>query len=55
MMLVRHDDAARDYAYGAEAKIATFSGVLMSEAKQNGSPVISIKHDWKVIFAFERN
>ena len=33
MMLVHHDDAAREFAYGAESKIGTFSDALMAEAK----------------------
>ena len=54
MMLVHHDDAAREYAYGAESKIGTFSDALMAEAKKNGWTVISMKNDWKRIFAFEQ-
>jgi phosphoglycolate phosphatase-like HAD superfamily hydrolase len=54
MMLVHHDDAAREFAYGAESKIGTFSDALMAEAKKNGWPVISMKDDWKTIFAFEK-
>jgi phosphoserine phosphatase len=54
MMLVHHDDAVREFAYGAESKIGTFSDALMAEAKKNGWPVISMKDDWKTIFAFEK-
>jgi haloacid dehalogenase-like hydrolase len=53
MMLVHHDDAVREFAYGAESKIGTFSDALMAEAKKNGWTVISMKNDWKVIFPFE--
>jgi hypothetical protein len=53
MMLVHHDDAAREFAYGAESKIGTFSDALMAEAKKNGWTVISMKNDWKTIFPFE--
>ncbi|MFO1422812.1 MAG: HAD family hydrolase [Candidatus Competibacteraceae bacterium] len=53
MMLVHHDDAEREWAYGAESKIGTFSDALMAEAKQQGWVVISMKNDWKRIFAFE--
>jgi phosphoserine phosphatase len=54
-MLVLHDDAAREYAYGPanglpDTKVGTFSQALMNEAKQKGWVVISIKHDWKTIF-----
>jgi len=54
MMLVHHDNAVREFAYGAESKIGTFSDALMAEAKKNGWTVISMKDDWKTIFAFER-
>ncbi len=53
MMLVHHDDAVREFAYGAESKIGTFSDALMAEAKKNAWTVISMKNDWKVIFPFE--
>jgi haloacid dehalogenase-like hydrolase len=54
MMLVHHDDAVREFAYGAESKIGTFSDALMAEAKKNSWIVISMKDDWKKIFAFEK-
>ena len=50
MMLVHHDDAKREYAYGAESKIGTFSDALMVEAKKKGWIVISMKDDWRTIF-----
>jgi phosphoglycolate phosphatase-like HAD superfamily hydrolase len=50
MMLVYHDDAKREYAYGAESKIGTFSDALMAEAKKKGWTVISMKNDWATIF-----
>ena len=53
MMLVHHDDAVREFAYGAESKIGTFSDALMAEASKNAWTVISMKDDWKVIFPFE--
>jgi phosphoglycolate phosphatase-like HAD superfamily hydrolase len=58
MMLVLHDDAKREYAYGPadglpDTKFGTFSQSLMDEAKKNGWVVISMKNDWKRIFAFE--
>jgi hypothetical protein len=52
MMLVHHDDAKREYAYGANSKIGTFSDALMDEAKKKGWIVISMKDDWKTIFPF---
>jgi phosphoserine phosphatase len=57
-MLVLHDDAKREYAYGPatglpDTKVGTFTQALYDEAKKNGWTVISMKNDWKVIFAFE--
>jgi phosphoserine phosphatase len=57
-MLVLHDDAAREYAYGPaqglpDTKVGTFSQALFDEAKKNGWTVISMKSDWKRVFAFE--
>jgi hypothetical protein len=49
MMLVHHDDAKREYAYGAESKIGTFSDALMAEAKKKGWIAISMKDDWNTI------
>jgi hypothetical protein len=54
-MLVHHDDAAREWSYGAESKIGTFSDSLMAEAKQKSWTVISMKDEWKTILAFEKN
>jgi phosphoglycolate phosphatase-like HAD superfamily hydrolase len=58
MMLVLHDDAEREYAYGPArglpaSKVGTFTPALDDEAKKNGWTVISMKNDWKRIFAFE--
>jgi phosphoserine phosphatase len=57
-MLVLHDDATREYAYGPAAglpdsTVGTFTPALYDEAKKNGWTVISMKSDWKRIFAFE--
>jgi phosphoglycolate phosphatase-like HAD superfamily hydrolase len=57
-MLVLHDDATREYAYGPAAglpdgKVGTFTPALFDEAKKNGWTVISMKSDWKRLFAFE--
>jgi len=57
-MLVLHDDAKREYAYGpAEGlpptKVGAFTQALYDEAKKQGWVVISMKKDWKRIFAFE--
>lgn len=60
MMLVLHDDAKREYAYGPakelpETRVGTFSQALYDEAKKKNWNVISMKDDWKRIFAFESN
>jgi len=54
MMLVHHDDDKREYAYGPNSKIGTFTDALMAEAKKKNWTVISMKDDWKRIFAFEK-
>jgi phosphoserine phosphatase len=59
-MLVLHDDAEREYAYGPaqglpDTKVGTFTQALYDEAKKNDWTVISMKNDWKQIFAFEKN
>jgi hypothetical protein len=53
MMLVHHDDAEREFDYGAKSKIGTFSDALAAEAGKQGWVVISMKSDWKRIFPFE--
>jgi phosphoserine phosphatase len=59
MMLVHHDDATREYAYGPgggqpDTHVGTFSEALMVEANKNGWIVISMKDDWKRIFPFDK-
>jgi len=59
MMLVLHDDAQREYAYGPatglpDSKVGTFSQELYDEANSKGWTVISMKKDWKRIFGFEK-
>jgi hypothetical protein len=44
----------REFAYGANSHIGTFSDVLMTEAKEKGWRVISMKNDWKQIFPSEK-
>jgi haloacid dehalogenase-like hydrolase len=56
-MLVLHDDAKREYAYGPvqglpNTKVGTFTQALYDEAKKKGWSVISMKNDWKQIFSF---
>jgi phosphoglycolate phosphatase-like HAD superfamily hydrolase len=57
-MLVLHDDAEREYAYGpaqglSKTRVGAFTQALYDEAKQDGWFVISMKNDWKIIFPFE--
>jgi phosphoglycolate phosphatase-like HAD superfamily hydrolase len=57
-MLVMHDDAVREYAYGPalgmrDSKIGTFTQDLYDLAGKSGWLVISMKNDWKQIFSFE--
>jgi hypothetical protein len=59
MMIVLHDDAQREYAYGPAqglpyTKVGTFTQALYDEAKSKGWFVISMKNDWKRVFAFEK-
>ncbi|MFV0415513.1 MAG: HAD family hydrolase [Chthoniobacterales bacterium] len=42
MMLVHHDDAEREWAYGPNSKFGTFSNSLMEEAGKNGWTIISM-------------
>jgi len=53
MLLVRHDDAVREYAYGPESKIGTLSDALIAEATKRSWIVVSMKNDWNRIFAIE--
>jgi phosphoglycolate phosphatase-like HAD superfamily hydrolase len=53
MLLVHHDDAKREYAYGPDSKVGTFTNALMDEAKSRHWIVVSMKDDWKTIFPFE--
>jgi hypothetical protein len=43
-----------EYAYGPDSKAGTFANALMAEAKKRGWTVVSMKNDWKHIFAFEQ-
>ena len=57
-MLVLHDDAQREYAYGPAqglpaSRVGTFTQALYNEAMKKGWVVISMKKDWNRIFSFE--
>ena len=58
-MIVLHDDARREYAYGPaqglpDTKMGAFTQALYDQAQKQGWIVISMKNDWKQIFAFEK-
>jgi hypothetical protein len=55
-LLVLHDDAAREYAYGParglpDAKLGAFTSALDEHAKTDGWTVASMKDDWKTVFS----
>jgi phosphoglycolate phosphatase-like HAD superfamily hydrolase len=57
-VLLLHDDATREYAYGpakglADTKVGAFTQALYDEARKNGWVVISMKDDWKRVFPFD--
>jgi phosphoglycolate phosphatase-like HAD superfamily hydrolase len=57
-VLVMHDDAKREYAYGPAnglpaTKVGALSQALYDQAMKQDWTVISMKNDWKKIFAFE--
>jgi hypothetical protein len=57
-LLVLHDDAAREHAYGPakglpDVKLGAFTQALSEQAEKNGWTVVSMKNDWKKIFAWE--
>jgi haloacid dehalogenase-like hydrolase len=54
MLLVLHDDAAREYAYGpalglSNPELGAFPQALYDQAKQQGWTVVSMKNDWKQV------
>jgi len=58
-MLLLHDDAEREYAYGpalgmADTRVGAFTQPLYDEAQKKGWVVISMQKDWKRVFAFDR-
>jgi phosphoglycolate phosphatase-like HAD superfamily hydrolase len=52
MLLVHHDDAAREFAYDRTSKVGKLDKAW-DEAKARHWIVVSMKQDWKRIFAFE--
>ena len=60
MLLVLHDDAAREYAYGPakglpDVKLGAFTQAVYDEAQKEGWTVVSMKDDWKQVFPFEQS
>ena len=58
MMLVLHDDPQREYAYGPadglpDTKVGIFSEALWTEAQRRGWVVVSMRKDFKKIFAWD--
>ncbi len=57
-VLVLHDDASREYAYGpalgmATPRIGAFTQALHEQASAAGWTVVSMKDDWNQVFATE--
>ena len=57
-MLVLHDDGKREFAYGParglpDATVGAFPQDLYDQAGREGFVVVSMKGDWKRIFAFD--
>jgi hypothetical protein len=54
-LLVLHDDAAREYAYGPalglpDVKLGAFTQAVYDEAQKEGWTVVSMKDAWKQVF-----
>jgi haloacid dehalogenase-like hydrolase len=57
MLLVLHDDSAREFAYGPaqglpDVQLGAFTQALHDQARNDGWFVVSMKDDWKTVFAF---
>ena len=53
MLLVRHTDAEREWAYDRESHIGRLDKAL-DEAKARNWTVVDMKQDWKAIYPFQR-
>jgi hypothetical protein len=58
-MLVLHDDEKREFAYGPakglpDSKVGAFTQALYDAAKNQNWTIISMKSDWKRVFAFDK-
>jgi hypothetical protein len=52
-LIVHHTDAAREWAYDRKSSIGHLDKAL-DEAQAKGWTVVDMKHDWKVVFPFEK-
>jgi phosphoglycolate phosphatase-like HAD superfamily hydrolase len=52
MLLVHHTDAEREYAYDRKSSVGKLDKAL-DEANAKGWTVVSMKDDWKHVFAFQ--
>jgi hypothetical protein len=55
---ILHDDAEREYAYGPaqglpDSPVGTFSQAMYDLGTKEGWVIVSMKNDWKKIFAFD--
>ena len=58
-MLLLHDDVKREYAYGParglpDTRVGAFPQALHDQAAAQGWIVISMKNDWRQVFAFDK-
>jgi phosphoglycolate phosphatase-like HAD superfamily hydrolase len=58
-LIVLHDDAAREYAYGPaqglpDVKLGAFTQAVYDEAQKSGWTIVSMKNDWKTVFPPEK-
>ena len=51
-LLVDHDDAEREYAYDRDSHFGKLAKGL-DEGPKRGWAIVSMKNDWKNIFAFQ--
>ncbi len=59
MLLVLHDDAAREYAYGPakglpDLKLGAFTQALYDQANKDNWTVVSMKDDWNRVFPTDK-
>lgn len=59
-LLVLHDDATREYAYGPaqglpDVKLGAFTQAVYDQAQKEGWTVASMKSDWSQVFPFEQS